>query len=203
MAVHRNYGVWASPLPWTFVVAIFVTAPLVYVASKPNRIVEVSIQPEDDTAARVLSRGVVARSYGGPVFFDFRAEVRDPSIEHAALLIRPEAIKEFYMQDEPNGYPVDNGIARGTAQLGSAEFPLQHDAQYSFRLVRMSSGVLPPPGTGVLAEGIIFARVTEIAGPDRLMIGVIGVLASVIQILYAFVTALQTERSERRPLPTA
>jgi hypothetical protein len=48
----------------------------------------------------------------------------------------------------------------------------------------------------VLAEGRILARVAEVAGPDRLMIAAIGVLASIIAILQAFVTALQKERTD-------
>jgi hypothetical protein len=196
MGTNGNAWVRSSLFLWTLVVAVFVTAPLVYVASKPVRVVEVSIQPEDDSAAHVLSRGIVSRSFGGPVFFDFRADVRDQSIERVALQIRPNNEPTFRTQDPPNGYPVDGGIARGTAQLGSTGAPLEHDEQYSFRLVRLSGGSPPTPGTGVLAEGRILARVAEVAGPDRLMIAAIGVLASIIAILQAFVTALQKERTD-------
>jgi hypothetical protein len=160
--------------------ALFITIPLVYLAFSPINLIHVQVRPVQNYGTRILSTDILMRSATTTVvYFDFKALVDSSSISKIRLSIRPSAESEWYEQE----YVVAQGLAMGVAQLGSEKFPVKQREQYTFRLTSTDGSML--------SDGQIQAEVDHIAGSENWIIGGIGILASVLQIIYAI---LETRR---------
>lgn len=73
------------------------------------------------------------------------------------------------------GYKVIEGTVSGVVQLGSKQWPLRQDEQYYFRLVDSKERTF--------IEGRIMAKVYPVAGISRPAILLIGLFASILQII--------------------
>jgi hypothetical protein len=161
---------------WVLLTALLITMPLMYFSIRPVYLVEVVTQPTSEARAQVLSKQVLTRPDGnGVIFFDFRALVGSASGERLYLEIRPDTEPTFYRQGD--GYRIINGVAEGVAQLNSPKWPVHQDENYTFRLIDASGAPW--------LEGAILARVHALSGTAPWLIGAIGLLASVLQILSA------------------
>lgn len=160
-----------------FATVILVTIPLLYLSLRPVYIVHISIQPRMLKGVTLLSSKITTQPDGdGVVFFDMAGHVEDSSIFQVIFSIRPSTVNKWYSQ---GSYDVSKGVFWGTAQLGSVEWPVIHDEQYSFRLSSNNDALL--------SAGDILVRVERIAGTNQWLIGVIGVVASLLQIFSFFV----------------
>jgi hypothetical protein len=153
---------------------ILVTAPLLWYASRPVRLVEIHLVPSYAPSAQIPCKTITTRTHGGPAFFDFTVENIAPEVHKVTLQVTPESNKASFKQSDD--YPVENGRASGRAQLGSDAAPISHDEGYSFRLSDKDVDA-------TLVAGSIFARVDEVASPSPWMLGALGTLASMIQVL--------------------
>jgi hypothetical protein len=164
----------SSPYFWILVVAVLVTTPLFLAALKAPRIVEVDLVPNSEERAKISCKSSVTKSHQGRVLFDFCADLSDSGVQKASLRIRPETGTEFFDQIAS----VENGHVTGVGQLGSVDFPIMGDQNYTFELVDTEN-------KETLVSGKIIARANELAvGPPWLIV-VLGALASVIQIAQA------------------
>lgn len=162
--------------PWILVMALLVTAPLLWFSWRPLYLVEVLIQPTSEARGQILVRQILTKADGnGVVFFDFRALVGSDVGEFLFLEIRPAAEAKFYRQGD--GYRVVDRIVSGVAQLGHPDWPVHQDEKYTFRLV--ATGGIP------LLDGTILAKAHPISGTSPWVLAAIGLLASVIEILRA------------------
>jgi hypothetical protein len=167
-----------------------VTGPLVWLSLMPVLLVVVEVRPRSENGARVLSTTTLLRTDGsGPAFLDIRALLDDENVSAVDLALRPALEDHFYSQ---SSLSVSGRLALGTAQLGSSEWPLRRDEQFTYRLSANGS---------IVSEGEITTTVYRIAGSDPRVIAGIGILASLMQILGAVFPVFGPTKSE--PGPTA
>jgi len=146
-------------------------------------LVEITLQADAESYARLIARDLSTRSIDGVALFEFQAEVFDPRVVQVALDIRPGPDPNFYRQQ----CGVANSVVRCVAQIGSASFRLVDDQDYWFRLVQTTGDV--SGSSGELLFGKMVARVTRLARVDQWVLVMVGLLASVIQIVEALVMA--------------
>lgn len=169
MICKRKYVVIAT--------ALFVTAPLLYLALKPINLINVQVRPLHNNAVRILSADTVVRSDNtNVVFFEFRALVEDESIKEVKLSIRASGEPIYNEQQKPH---VSNGFVLVTAQLGSTEYPIRQTEDYNYLLMKDDNNIL--------SEGRINVQVEQIAGSETWLIAGIGIFASLLQILSTFI----------------
>jgi hypothetical protein len=167
----------------TLATAVLVTVPLMALALQPVKIVEIDLAPSLIRSGHLPCTVATTRVRSGPAFFQFVVEGLAADVHKVRLHITPDGIKESFPQDD---YPVQDGRASGRAQLASDQYPLSQDERYMFRLTDADSDA-------TLMEGTVLVGVEELAGPAPSILALIGVLASVIQIVEAM--------RRRTPLP--
>lgn len=166
-----------------------VTAPLAVLALRPMQLTVVAVRPNESGTVRMLTSDVLVRQdVPGAVFFDLRARLAPAGTRTVTVEVRPSEVGKWYTQLPA---PVDDGFMVATVQLGSADAPLTKDEWYAYRL-RDQKGA-------VVADGRIAASVYRIAGADRWIVGTIGLVASVLQLV-SFVAAAVARRRETMPL---
>ena len=154
--------------------ALCVTGPLAFFGYRPIYLADISILPSSETQAQLYSKSAFTRADDdGVAFFDFRAAVPSATTQVVFLEVRPAAEPKFYRQG--NGFRIAGGVAAGVGQLGSKQWPLHQDEQYTFRLVDSSGASF--------MDGKIIAKVHAVAGSSQLTILLIGFFASVLQIV--------------------
>jgi hypothetical protein len=159
----------------TLATAVLVTVPLMALALRPVKIVEIDLAPSLIRSGHLPCTAATTRVRSGPGFFQFVVEGLAADVRKVRLHITPDGIKESFPQDD---YVVQEGRASGRAQLGSDKYPLSQDERYMFRLTDADSDT-------TLMEGTVLVRVEELAGPAPSILALIGALASVIQIVEA------------------
>lgn len=176
MKIRRNHIV--------FITALIVTVPLLIFAFSPIYLIHVKCNPQSLNSVQILSLDTIIRSETKSiVYFDFKAFIVDQSqsISKVNLFIRPSSIPTWVQQMD---YLVTNSYIIGTAQLGSENFPVIKNEHYLYRLIA-ENGTL-------LSDGTIDATVDKISGGDSWLIAVIGILASVLQIVSIFIEPMNT-----------
>jgi hypothetical protein len=158
----------------TIATALLITVPLWYYAARPVRMVQIQLSPTFTASGHLPCAVSNTRVNAGPAFFQFDIEGLATNVRRVALSIVPDNGKSFVLQDR--GLPVQNGRASGRAQLGSDDYPITQASGYTFQLVDVDTNT-------TLMQGLIFAHVDELAGPTPWTLALIGLLASIIQIL--------------------
>jgi hypothetical protein len=177
---------------WVLLVPVLVTVPLTYVTLTAPAVVEVIVIPANELKARILTRSILTRSYDGPAYIDFSAELGDPGITEALLQLRPIASQRWF----DTILNVVNGRATGVVQLGSTRWPLTAQERYTFRLIDTSSDprLINTANDPRLAEGDIYANAEAVAMDEPRFIIAIGFLAALIEIAHALATQLRKAR---------
>jgi hypothetical protein len=171
-------GMARSPHFWAIVTSLvltlaLVTLPLTFLRFKSERVVEITIAPISSPGATVICHSAIARVSRGPALFEFCAELFDADIDKVQLYIRPIMLRTSFGQGV---WRVQRGVVREVAELGSSDWPLEEDESYSFRLASADDN------DRTLAEGMIIARVSDLAVHPGSALLWIGLLASLIQI---------------------
>lgn len=157
-------------------------------------VLQISVEPRSGISGIEMRRDkVVVISKGKePIFFDIAGEVK-PSISKVSLWMHPPN-----QPDQKRGdFDVSKGSFLGTVQLGSAESPITSDENYSYKIDDFYNK------NDWLSEGNIQVQVKAvISGTNPLImiiIGAIGLLASVLQILQFFAQPRSLRNQERTP----
>jgi hypothetical protein len=119
----------------------------------------------------------------GPIFYDIASADVNPSIQKVSLRVRSPIESDF---EKPRDLSVSRGSFLGTVPLGSAENPITSDEDYTYEI----HDAADPGGNSRLSEGSIHVKVKAVISDTSpsimIMIGALGLLASLLQILEFF-----------------
>jgi hypothetical protein len=156
--------------------AVFITLPLAYFALKPTYFAEILLSQQAQSVVQIQSKKTFTKVDGdGRAFFEFRASTSLANGSKVTFEIKPDADPQYHPQGK--GFKVDNGMIVGICQLASKEWPLHQNEKYIFHIVNVNQQEI--------MHGEIIAMVYSIAGSSQLVIGFIGLLASILQIIQA------------------
>jgi hypothetical protein len=107
------------------------------------------------------------------VFVDFKALAQTRTDSLFLLEVRP--MFERLPRRQLECCRVQGGLAAGVVELGSSEWPLRHDQEYTFGLTALDGSLI--------SDGKVITKVHAIATLPPWILVFLGVLASIIQIL--------------------
>jgi hypothetical protein len=161
----------------TVVAIIAVSLPFIYVEVHPTVLAELTLGSDDQGNSGVhfdQSRLPLCRVDGsGVATFIFSARTDHPYGDRMVLAILPNGSADWFQQ--ANCCQVSQGVIRGTAQLGSPQYPLTEWTDYAFRLDDAA-------GTPVMT-GRIDAKLHRYAEGPWWATAVLGIVASVAQLI--------------------
>ncbi len=171
-------------------VVILVTIPLIYFSLEPVYLVKIYMQPRKQDGVKFTSNKIETYQEGrGPVYFDVDGYVDDKTIEKAFFSVRPANESEWYTLKE--GFQVKDGFFLGTVQLGSAQWPVTQDADYSYKFTSLNRQ------GPILGEGDIDVHVRPLSSANPLLIAGIGVVASILQIILSILASREVNKQSQ------
>jgi hypothetical protein len=170
--------------------AVVATLAIVWISPRGPALVLVTSTASRDSRGQLLDALDVSETDGVGVFFNFAARVSESNSERLFLFIRPVSRQDYQVQSK-EGLVLQDGVVRGVAQLASGEWSLRSTERYKFEL-RDGAGT-------VFIDGDIVANSYNLAAPGGGVVAIVGVTASVIEILVFVRLALTRKREEKSP----
>jgi hypothetical protein len=179
---------------WVLIVSGILLVVIAWTGQATRRSVDVGLIPDSEADAKIICKAIHIRELRGKsAFFDFQAAVMDTGVHDVKIQIRPADENKHY---DFGPFRVENGLVLGTVQLGSDQWPMDRDEDYTFQLMDARYD-------RSLMSGKITARVVEIAGGSQWFVLPITLLASLIQIVQVCYAYFKSAEQSAAPTTTA